>query len=408
MRDKSSATAPTTITVGAIALGALGVLAFSMSLPMTRLAVRELDPWFVAFGRAVGAAALAAAYLWLSGAPRPTRGQWRRLAIVAVGVVAGFPLFTSLALTSQTSAHGAVVIALLPATTAVLAVIRAGERPPRLFWIASGSGLIAVLTFLLVSGTVRGGLAVTDLYLLTAVGLCGLGYAEGGVLARELGGARTICWALIVALPVTVPLTVASALSRMPHAGPAGWAAFGYLTVVSMFLGFFAWYAGLARGGIARVGQIQLVQPVLTLLWSALLLGEQVGVTAIGAAVVVVAFVVLTQRSRASAGPKPEDQGPKSEDQGPKPEDQGPKPEDQGLKPEDQGLKPEDQGLKPAAQGPKPEDQGLKADAQGPEINAQGPKADARAPESEDHGPEPDARGTRGQAAGEVAVGSRP
>ncbi|MEV4276954.1 DMT family transporter [Actinoplanes xinjiangensis] len=293
MRNKSSATASAAIT-----LGALGVLAFSMSLPATRLAVQQLDPWFVAFGRAVGAAVLAAAYLRISGAPRPTRGQWRRLAIVALGVVAGFPLFTSLALTSQTSAHGAVVIALLPATTAVFAVIRAGERPAPLFWVASGSGLVAVLTFLVLSGTVRGGVTVTDLYLLTAVGLCGLGYAEGGVLARELGGARTICWALLVALPVTVPLALAAAVADPPHAGPAGWVAFGYLTVVSMFLGFFAWYAGLARGGIARVGQIQLVQPVLTLLWSALLLGEQVGLASIAAALAVIVLVVLTQRSR--------------------------------------------------------------------------------------------------------------
>jgi drug/metabolite transporter (DMT)-like permease len=294
MRDKSSATA-----AGAITLGALGVLAFSMSLPATRVAVQQLDPWFVAFGRAVGAAALAAAYLWFSRAARPSRAQWRRLAIVAVGVVAGFPLFTSLALTSTTSAHGAVVVALLPAMTAVFAVARAGERPPALFWVAGGSGLVAVLTFLIVSGSVRGGLAVTDLYLLAAIGLCALGYAEGGVLARELGGARTICWALLVALPVTLPLTVAAAVVHPPHASATGWAAFGYLTVVSMFLGFFAWYAGLARGGIARVGQIQLAQPVLTLFWSALLLGEQVGAWSIVAAAVVLVFVVLTQRSRA-------------------------------------------------------------------------------------------------------------
>ncbi|MDI6103449.1 DMT family transporter [Actinoplanes sp. NEAU-A12] len=294
MRDKSSAT-----VTGAITLGALGVLAFSMSIPATRVAVQHLDPWFVAFGRAVGAAALAAAYLWCSGAPRPTREQVRRLAIVALGVVAGFPLFTSLALTTQTSAHGAVVVALLPALTAMFAVVRAGERPPVLFWVASGCGLVAVLTFLVVSGTVHGSLAVTDVYLLAAVVLCGLGYAEGGVLSRQLGGARTICWALLVALPVTVPITVVAAVAHPPHATGTGWAAFGYLTVVSMFLGFFAWYAGLARGGIARVGQIQLVQPVLTLLWSALLLGETVGFSSVGAAVLVLACVLLTQRSRA-------------------------------------------------------------------------------------------------------------
>lgn len=308
MRDKSSATHINSITANsitasaktasAITLGALGVLAFSMSLPATRVAVQQLDPWFVAFGRAVGAAALAAAYLWFSGAPRPTREQGRRLTIVALGVVAGFPLFTSLALTTQTSAHGAVVVALLPASTAVFAVLRAGERPPVLFWAASGGGLVAVLTFLVVSGTVHGSLAVTDVYLLAAVGLCALGYAEGGVLARDLGGARTICWALLVALPVTVPITAAAALAHPPHATGTGWAAFGYLTVVSMFLGFFAWYAGLARGGIARVGQIQLVQPVLTMLWSALLLGETVGVSSAGAAALVLTCVVLTQRSR--------------------------------------------------------------------------------------------------------------
>jgi drug/metabolite transporter (DMT)-like permease len=281
------------------------VLAFSLSLPFTRVAVHELDPWFVAFGRAVGAALLAGVYLRCTGAPRPTAGQWRRLAVVALGVVAGFPLFTSLALTTQTSSHGAVVVTVLPAITAVFAVLRAGERPPVLFWIASGGGLVAVLTFLISSGAVHGALSVTDLYLLAAVILCGLGYAEGGALARELGGARTICWALLLALPATVPVTLFAAATHPPRAGAAAWAAFGYLTAVSMFLGFFAWYAGLARGGVARVGQVQLAQPVLTLLWSALLLGEAVGAGAIAAAVVVLACVALTQRVRRPGRPAP-------------------------------------------------------------------------------------------------------
>ncbi len=297
MRKQSSATAPATVTAG-LALGALGVLAFSMSLPATRVAVERLDPWFVAFGRAVGAALLAWAYLWFTRAPRPSRAQWRRLAVVALGVVAGFPLFTSLALRTETSAHGAVVVALLPAMTAVFAVLRAGERPPRLFWLASAGGLLAVLVFLAASGAVHGGLSLADLFLLTAVVLCGLGYAEGGALARDLGGARTICWALLIALPVTAPVTILAAIATPPHADGPGWAAFGYLTVVSMFLGFFAWYAGLARGGIARVGQVQLVQPVLTLAWSALLLAETVPPASLLAALAVLACVVLTQRSR--------------------------------------------------------------------------------------------------------------
>ncbi|MCW3818255.1 DMT family transporter [Micromonospora sp. DR5-3] len=301
MKDQSSATTASTVTAHRIiglTLGALGVLAFSMSLPATRVAVQQLGPWFVAFGRATGAALLAWAYLRLTGAPRPTRDQWRRLSIVALGVVVGFPLFTSLALITQTSAHGAVVITVLPATTAVFAVLRAGERPPPLFWAASAGGLLAVLTFLGASGAVHGALSLADLSLLAAVALCGLGYAEGGALARELGGARTICWALLLSLPVTAPITAVAAVADPPHADAAAWSAFGYLTAVSMFLGFFAWYAGLARGGIAQVGQIQLAQPVLTLVWSALLLGESVTPASIAAALVVLACVVLTQRTR--------------------------------------------------------------------------------------------------------------
>lgn len=274
-----------------------------MSLPATRIAVQQLDPWFVAFGRAVGAALLAWGYLRLTGAVRPTPGQWRRLAVVALGVVVGFPLFTSLALTTQTSAHGAVVITILPAMTAVFAVLRAGERPPLLFWIASAAGMLAVLAFLATSGALRGAFSVADLFLLAAVTLCGLGYAEGGRLARELGGARTICWALLLSLPATVPITLLAAVAHPPRADAQAWAAFGYLTGVSMFLGFFAWYAGLARGGIARVGQIQLAQPAFTLLWSALLLGETVTPASIGAAMVVLACVVLIQRTRNSSPP---------------------------------------------------------------------------------------------------------
>jgi drug/metabolite transporter (DMT)-like permease len=155
-----------------------------------------------------------------------------------------------------------------------------------------------VLAFLIVSGSVHGALSPADLFLLAAVVLCGLGYAEGGALARELGGARTICWALLLSLPVTLPVTLVAATIHPPHAGAAAWSAFAYLTAISMFLGFFAWYAGLARGGIARVGQIQLGQPVLTLLWSALLLGETVTPASIGAALVVLVCVVGIQRTR--------------------------------------------------------------------------------------------------------------
>ncbi|WP_238436282.1 MULTISPECIES: DMT family transporter [unclassified Frankia] len=296
MRSLDSATARWWVS-GRV-LGGAGVLAFSMSLPATRVAVEDLNPWFVAFARAVGAGLLASGYLRLTGSPRPTRDQWRQLAAVALGVVFGFPLLTSLALTSQTAAHAAVVIAVLPACTAVFAVLRGRERPPPLFWAAALAGLVAVLAFLVASGAVSGGLGPADLALLGAVGLCGLGYAEGGRLARELGGARTICWALVGSLPLTVPATVVVTILDPPRAGPASWLGFAYVTVVSMFLGFFAWYAGLARGGVARTGQLQLAQPVLTLAWSALLLREHVSPAALAVSGLVLACVALTQYTR--------------------------------------------------------------------------------------------------------------
>lgn len=296
MRAKSNVIVPAGVT-----LGALGVLGFSYSLPATRLAVAGLDPWFVAFGRAFGAGLLAIGYLALSRSPLPSVTQLRRLVIVALGIVVGFPLFTSLALTTETSAHGAVVVAVLPMCTAIWAVVRAGERPPITFWLASGAGLLAVLAFVAVGGGLSGGVGLADIYLLTAVVLCGLGYAEGGVLARELGGAQTVCWALVVSLPVTVPISLYTA--DFSRATGVVWFSFAYVTVVSMFLGFFAWYAGLAAGGVAKIGQIQLAQPVLTLMWAALVLGEPVGWPALATAAAVVVCVVLTQRSRVARTP---------------------------------------------------------------------------------------------------------
>lgn len=285
-----------------VTLGALGVLGFSYSLPATRLAVAGLDPWFVAFGRALVAGVLAIAYLALSRAPRPSATQIRRLVVVAAGIVIGFPLFTSLALTTQTSAHGAVVIAVLPMSTAIWAVLRASERPPLAFWLASGAGLLAVLAFVATGGGLSGSLSLADVYLLVAVVLCGLGYAEGGALSRELGGARTVCWALVVSLPVTIPVSLYTA--DFSRANGVVWFSFAYVSLISMFLGFFAWYAGLAAGGVAKIGQIQLAQPVLTLLWSALVLSEPVGWQALATAAVVLVCVVLTQRSRVPSGPK--------------------------------------------------------------------------------------------------------
>jgi len=285
----------------ALLLGFIGVLGFSFSLPATRLAVEELDATFVGLGRAVVAAALGALLLVVLRQPRPGRAHLGRLALVAVGVVVGFPLFTALALRELSSAHGAVIVGVLPAATAVMAVLRAGERPSRAFWLASGAGLAAVLVFAATQGA--GGVGLADVYVLCAVALCALGYAEGGALARELGGWQTICWALVLSMPFVAPFAVAAAVTGDLSGGTDAWLGFAYVSLVSMFLGFFAWYAGLARGGVAKIGQVQLAQPLLTLGWSAALLGEEVGAATIAAALAVLASVAATQRTRVTLSP---------------------------------------------------------------------------------------------------------
>ncbi|MGA1835967.1 DMT family transporter [Herbiconiux sp. 11R-BC] len=278
--------------------GFLGVLAFSFTLPFTRIAVSTLDPLFVGAGRALVAALLATAVLLVTRTRLPARRLWPRILVVAAGVVVGFPFLTSFALQTAPASHGAVVIGLLPAATAAVAVLRARERPSRLFWVASLAGAAAVIGFTVVSSGGFGGLQLSDLLLLGAVVAAAVGYAEGGLLAREIGSWQVICWALVAAAPVVAVLTGVSVAAHPPTAGIDGWLAFGYVSGVSMFLGFFAWYRGLAIGPIASVSQIQLVQPVLTIVWAALLLGEPLTlVTALGA-LAVVACAALAVRSR--------------------------------------------------------------------------------------------------------------
>ncbi|SMG48092.1 DMT family transporter [Agreia pratensis] len=287
------------MTRGGLVFGFLGVLAFSFTLPFTRIAVEQIDPLFIGAGRAIVAAALAALVLAASRQRLPRGAQWLRLSVVAIGVVVGFPLLTSFALQTVPAAHGAVVIGLLPAATAIAAVIRAKERPSIAFWIASGAGVAAVIAFIALAGGGLEGLHPSDLLLLGAVVLAAIGYAEGALLSRELGSWQTICWALLVALPVMIPLTAVSVSAKgWPQAEASHWLAFGYLALVSMFLGFFAWYRGLAIGPISQVSQIQLVQPVLTIIWSALIVGERLDLLVWLGAVVVVVCAATAVRAR--------------------------------------------------------------------------------------------------------------
>src|SRR3954463_6237478 len=285
--------------------GLLGVVAFSFTVPFTRVAVGGLSPLFIGSGRAVVAALLAGAALGLTRQRLPRRRQWARLAVVGGGVVVGFPLLTSFALTSAPASHGAVVIALLPAATATMAVLRGHERPPVTFWVIAGVGAVAAIGFASAQWGGLGQLRWPDLLLFGAVVAAAIGYAQGGLLARELGAWQTVSWALVLCSPLMVLLTVLSAMQQTPSGTPVQWAAFAYLGVVSMFLGFFAWYHGLAIGPMAQVSQVQLVQPVLSICWAGLLLGEVLtGTTIVGGLVVILCAgaAVRVRLGTASAG----------------------------------------------------------------------------------------------------------
>lgn len=280
--------------------GLLGVAAFSFTVPFTRVAVGGLSPLFIGSGRAVVAAVLAAFALALTRQRPPLGKQWARLSVVAGGIVIGFPLLTSFALTTAPASHGAVVIALLPAATATAAVLRGREHPPVAFWVVTAVGAIAAIAFAFAQSGGLGQLHSVDLLLLGAVIAAAIGYAEGGLLARELGAWQTVSWALVLASPLMVGLTTLSAAQQPPSASPVQWAAFAYLGLVSMFLGFFAWYRGLAIGPMAKVSQVQLIQPVLSICWAGLLLGETLGWSTVlgGLAVIVCASVAVRVRVR--------------------------------------------------------------------------------------------------------------
>lgn len=280
-------------------LGLAGVAIFSLTMPFTRMAVLELDPVFVALGRALGAALLAGAWLAWRRSPLPPRAAVLPLALVALGVVVGFPLLSSLALQTLPAAHGAVVAGILPLATALYAALRGDERPSNAFWAVALLGALLVLAFTLLDG--GGALHGADLLMLLAVAAGAMGYAEGGKLARTLGGPETICWALVlVAVPVALLLAWRheGGLDAYADVGAAAWLGLGYVTVFSMLIGFFFWYRGLALGGVARVGQVQLLQPFMSLAGAALLLGEPLTLANCLFALAVIGVVLAGRRTR--------------------------------------------------------------------------------------------------------------
>jgi drug/metabolite transporter (DMT)-like permease len=274
-------------------LGLVGVAAFSVTLPATRIAVVALDPVFVGLGRAVVAALLAVVVLAVTRSPLPRASQWPRLALVAAGVVLGFPLLTAWAMRHVPASHGAVVVGLLPLATAAAGAWLAHERPSRRFWVCALAGSGVVVAFALWKGA--GAPHSADLLLVGAVASAAIGYAEGARLTRELGGWQVISWALVLSAPfVAVPAWLA--LGDIESVPAVAWLAFAYVSVVSMYLGFFAWYRGLALGGIAAVGQVQLLQPFLTIAFAALLLGESIDAATFVAAALVIAAIAAGRR----------------------------------------------------------------------------------------------------------------
>jgi drug/metabolite transporter (DMT)-like permease len=278
-------------------LGLLGVAIFAMTLPMTRLAVGDasapqLPPAFVTVGRAGLAGLLSLVWLRAIGAPRPGRHLWRAIAVCALGTVVGFPLFLALALRDVPSMHAAVVTGLLPLATAAAAAIGLRQRASTGFWLCAVLGFVAVIAFAAVAG--GGRLHLADGFLLAAVAFGAMGYVAGARVSAELPAQQTICWVLVLSLPLTLP-AMAVTWPAQP-ATLAAWGGFVYVGVFSMWLGFFAWYRALAIGGVMRVSQVQLVQPFLALLFAVPVLGERLDPATVIFAAVVVGIVFIGKR----------------------------------------------------------------------------------------------------------------
>lgn len=274
--------------------GLLGVIIFSGSLPATRVAVADFSPMFLTSARAVIAALLGAAFLFALGQTKPERRDIVPLALVAIGGVVGFPLLTALALQHITAAHSIVFIGMLPLATAIFGVLRGGERPKPAFWLFSIVGAAAVAGFALHGST--GGTLAGDLLMIAAILVCGLGYAEGATLSRRLGGWQVISWALLLSLPVMAAIALATLPGSWSRIGVPAWMGLAYVSVFSMMVGFIFWYRGLALGGIAGVGQLQLLQPFFGFLLAAIVLGEPIAWSMIASTIVVVACVAGAKR----------------------------------------------------------------------------------------------------------------
>jgi drug/metabolite transporter (DMT)-like permease len=275
---------------------ALGVVSFSLSFPATVWALDGFGPWTATGVRGLLAGLLAALCLRLARVPVPAREHWPALLTVAGGCVVAFPLLTTLALRVAGTAHSAVVVGLLPLATALFSAALTGRRPSRAFWAAAGAGALAVLAFTLHHS---GGLpTLGDLYLFAALLACAAGYAQGGRLAAHMPGWQVIGWGVVAALPVSALVTALALPAEPLHPSGRALAGMAYIAAVSQFGGFVVWYRGMAVVGVPRASQLQLAQPLLTIGWAVLLMGERLSPLAPLTALVVLACIAVTQRAR--------------------------------------------------------------------------------------------------------------
>jgi drug/metabolite transporter (DMT)-like permease len=275
-------------------IGFVGILIFSLTLPVSKIAVLSFDPYFIAFGRALLAGLVATAYLIYKNEPFPQKKDFAKFAVIALGVVFGFPIFTTVAMTQGSSSHGAVILGMMPLATTVIGVIRFKERPSLGFWLVSLLGAFLVVMYALLKNS--GSFTGVDL-LLVLGGICAcIGYVEGGELSRKINPRAVISWALVISLPINIVMTYATFDLYYLHVGTWPWITFIYLSLFPMFLGFFFWYEGLAVGGIARVSQVQLIQPFCTLLAASILLGDSLTLMNVVFAVLVISTVILGKR----------------------------------------------------------------------------------------------------------------
>ncbi|MFJ3420332.1 DMT family transporter [Streptomyces sp. NPDC086082] len=296
----TSPTATATVRTATVRAGtlqaALGVIAFSLTFPATAWGLEGFGAWSLVAVRSVLAAVIAGGCLLALRVPVPGRRHWAGLAVVAAGVVVGFPLLTTLALETSTTAHAAVVVGLLPLTTAALSALRTGVRPSRTFWTAALAGAGAVIAFTVQQS--GGAVTTADLYLLAALLVCAAGYTEGGRLARIMPGWQVIAWALVLCLPLTVPAAALALSYDIPHLTAHSVAGLLWVAAGSQFLGLVVWYRGMAAIGVPKASQLQLAQPLLTLVWSVLLLGEHLPLAAPLTAAAVLVCIAVTQRAR--------------------------------------------------------------------------------------------------------------